>query len=876
MNNSVKVIKINKQEIMKFFQKKLKILISVVILLLTGCTSEPLTVIYINHDANAIEEMAAREVRKYIYLRTGELLDVMPWNKSIVIKGNSILVGSRQSELMKSTGYTYPDLGNDDFILKTIHSSSDKQLLVCGGSNIGTLYAAYHLAEQLGIGFYLDGDVIPDKKIPFVFPEMDIKQSPLFSRRGILPFHDFPEGPDWWNIEDYKAIFSQLPKLKMNFFGLHTYPEGGVGPEPLTWIGLSDDINPDGSVRSAYHSRHFTTLSGTWGYAPKKASEYSFGAGQLLDRDDFGAEYMKERSPWPKPEDEANLFNDEGKFLNDAFTFAEHLGIQTCIGTEVPLVLPKQFISQLAAKGLNPELPAVKQKIYEGIFERIRKTHPLNFYWFWTPEDWTWKGNNKEDVDKTIIDLNAAYKALEAVKPGFALATCGWVLGPKDDRTRFDEYLPKDVAFSCINRNLGWEILDTAFVRINGREKWAIPWMEDDPGLSMPQLWAGRMRRDAADAYAYGCTGLLGIHWRTREIGMNISALAKAAWEQPWNPEKVSKISLAELKQHLIKMEGSDRKLRDMVCLDFYEKWCKIQFGDEISEKAAGIFVSVDGMKEKTDILKIDMSNLPRPADWTNGPGGIHVNVHPWDSVKSGYNFVSEFEKLRPLIKGSGNSDRFDYWLNEFKYLEASGKLACTMGVYNTEVKKLSKMTKTERVNLAKEKLIPLVMDEVLRLAEIHKFLISAVSSWGGIGNVTNWQQHIIPGQILPQIRQIVKITGDSMWVNNLFPQNITEVARIIVPSPQTLIKKGTDYNVKVICFNIDPKKAIIYWRSFGEKNYNQTDLKRISKTYWIATIPSGRLADDFEYYIKIQDGKDYFYPVSGPESNQTVLLLKD
>ena len=48
----------------------------------------------------------------------------------------------------------------------------------------------------------------------------------------------------------------------------------------------------------------------------------------------------------------------------------------------------------------------------------------------------------------------------------------------------------------------------------------------------MPQLWAGRMRRDAFDALKYGCTGLMGIHWRTRILGPNVSALAKAAWDQ--------------------------------------------------------------------------------------------------------------------------------------------------------------------------------------------------------------------------------------------------------------------------------------------------------------------------------------------------------
>ena len=34
------------------------------------------------------------------------------------------------------------------------------------------------------------------------------------------------------------------------------------------------------------------------------------------------------------------------------------------------------------------------------------------------------------------------------------------------------------------------------------------------------------------DALAYGCDGLLGIHWRTRVLGPNVGALAQAAWEQ--------------------------------------------------------------------------------------------------------------------------------------------------------------------------------------------------------------------------------------------------------------------------------------------------------------------------------------------------------
>jgi hypothetical protein len=863
---------------MKLLKQNLRLFLKVLCFyaLATGCTKNPVAVIYIDYDADKSEELAAREIRKYIYQRTGELVPVAIWNDEERINGDAIFVGSMKTGMMKSSGYSFPETGPDAFILKTIASADGKKLLVSGGSGISTLYAAYHLAEQMGVGFYLEGDVIPDKQTDFVFPELDIRQSPLFSRRGIQPFHDFPEGPDWWNKEDYKAVLSQLPKLKMNFFGLHTYPEGGVGPEPLTWIGLPEDVNPDGTVKSAYHSRHFTTLNGTWGYLPEKTSAYSFGAGQLFSRDDFGADYMMHRSPWPKPEDEAGLFNDMGSFLNDVFSYAENLGISTCLGTEIPLILPEKFINQLKAKGLDPESPDVRERIYEGIFKRINLTHPLDFYWFWTPEGWTWSGTSKKDVDNTIRDFKAAIKALEVVKPGFNLATCGWVLGPANDRALFDNYLPKDIAFSCINRNLGWEPVDSAFVRINNREKWAIPWMEDDPGLTIPQLWVGRMRRDAADAYAYGCNGYFGIHWRTRELSMNVSALAKAAWEQPWNPEKGRKLDPADLREYLISMEGSDRKKRDMASEDFYKDWCRIQFGEEVSGQLAAIFTSLDGVKEKTVDLQGELSNLTRPANWTNGPGGIKDVKFQWDSVKIKFGFIDDFENLRPLVSGSGNLERFDFWLNQFKYLEAFEKLTCSMGSYNIEAKNLAAMNEKDKANAAREKLIPLVKQEAAELYDIHKYLISSVTTWGSLGNITNWQQHNIPGQILPQIKQIISITGDSSWVAGLFPDNIPEVSRIIVPSPQTMIQEGKDYTVKVICYNIKPETARIYWRLFGNKEYQQAGLKKISETYWMATIPSESITGDFEYYIRINDGKEYLFPASAPVVDQAVVQIRD
>ena len=137
-----------------------------------------------------------------------------------------------------------------------------------------------------------------------------------------------------------------------------------------------------------------------------------------------------------------------------------------------------------------------------------------------------------------MADIKLAYEALRNVGAPFRLATAGWMLGPKHDRAAFDADLPKDIPMSTLLEELGTIVVDPAFGKIAGREKWAIPWLESDvyQGLAGVQLLAGRMRRDAVDAAEYGCTGLMGLQWRTDILAPNVSALAQAAWDQSWKP----------------------------------------------------------------------------------------------------------------------------------------------------------------------------------------------------------------------------------------------------------------------------------------------------------------------------------------------------
>lgn len=502
--------------------------------------------IFVDSRSTGNELFAANELKRYIYSMTGIIADIIERSslKKIPTAG-AIVIGTPDTELVGSIIQNVPnfvavvrELDRDDYWIKTFIKDTTPLILIIGGSPTAVLYGVYRFCYHLGVRYFLDGDVIPEIKGKLKIPIIDEVRSPLFEIRGILPFHDFPEGPDWWNETEYYHVLTQLPKLGMNFIGFHTYPEGKPNAEPTVWIGLEKDVGKYGTVKWAYPASYHNTLRGNWGYIPRASSEYLFGLGQLFEEDAFGSELMEGLCPEPKTQEQAQLlFSRTGRLFNRVFNFASQLGIKTCIGTELPLTIPTWVQQRLKEEGLNPNSREARRKIYEGIYHRIIQTHHLDYYWFWTPEDWTWKGNTQDQLMTVLEDIGIALDAGNKLSVPFSFAVCGWVVGPQTDRAYFGRVLPEHVIISSINRQVGMAPIDPAYREISTHTKWAIPWLEDDPALTIPQLWVGRIRKDAADARRYGCRGLIGIHWRTKSIGPNVAALAEAAWEQGrWNP----------------------------------------------------------------------------------------------------------------------------------------------------------------------------------------------------------------------------------------------------------------------------------------------------------------------------------------------------
>ena len=217
-----------------------------------------------------------------------------------------------------------------------------------------------------------------------------------------------------------------------------------LGPNLLSGLEKKQDFDKNGKVTYSYPTTYNNTFRNAWGYLPKKTGDYHYGAHQLFEADTFGAPVQKNMLPWPKTQQEYNrFFNNTSQMLKGAFSYAHLLGVKTCVGTETPLIIPQMVKDRLEKQNKQPDDPAVVKELYKGMFERIKASYPVDYYWLWTPENWTWSGASDEEVNKARQDIEIAYSALKEMNFPFRLATCGWVLGPPKDRSEFDNKLPK-------------------------------------------------------------------------------------------------------------------------------------------------------------------------------------------------------------------------------------------------------------------------------------------------------------------------------------------------------------------------------------------------------------------------------------------------
>ena len=300
---------------------------------------------------------------------------------------------------------------------------------------------------------------------------------------------------------------------------------------------------------------------------------------------------------------------------------------------------------------------------------------------------------------------------------------------------------------------------------------------------------------------------------------------------------------------------------------DFYRDWAVHQFGRECAGEIAAIFTKIDG-------------RLPEPARWGAGPGAIGINNRPWSSIEKNYSFVDELAALQPKIKGEGNKERFDYWLNSFRYMKAMARLGCARGELDKVIKQIeAEKDPAAKQSLTKEKALNLRKQLVVLLGEMYGHLLATLTNSSEMGMVANIEQHsMLQAKLLTaHDERIEKLLGEPLPSDTKPWKDYRGPGRVIVPTARGNLMAGEDLKLKVIILTGQkPQEAELCWRPMGGGGYNRIPLTHIARGVYLVTIPAEKIKNnDLEYHIKARfaGGRRVYFPATAPQINQTVVV---
>jgi len=148
------------------------------------------------------------------------------------------------------------------------------------------------------------------------------------------------------------------------------------------------------------------------------------------------------------------------------------------------------------------------------------------------------------------------------------------------------------------------------------------------------------------------------------------------------------------------------------------------------------------------------------------------------------------------------------------------------------------------------------------------------------LGNVANWQQHVIPTLLTGPGEELSKILGEDLPDDAVPSKQYNSLPRLIVPTVRTTLSPGEDLKLKVIILPAkEANDAGLYWRTMGSGEFKRIALTHLARAVYSATIPAGQIKQqDLEYYITTGQGNtsELVFPAGAPRMTQTVVIMND
>jgi len=231
------------------------------------------------------------------------------------------------------------------------------------------------------------------------------------------------------------------------------------------------------------------------------------------------------------------------------------------------------------------------------------------------------------------------------------------------------------------------------------------------------------------------------------------------------------------------------------------------------------------------------------------------------------------------MVRGAGHLERFDYWLNSFRYMRAIARVNCTWARVNAAMKQVEAETDAAaQARLARESALPLRKELVAAVDEVYRYLLPAVSNHGELGTVANWEQHILPGLLHDPGEALAKALGEPLPPDALPAKTYGGPLLLIVPTVRGSLTAGEPLRLKAITLAAEPARRVsLFWRPLGGGEFRTIPFTHVDRGVWSAELAADAIGGmDFEYHVEAVpgEGPPARFPATAPELNQTVVVV--
>lgn len=98
-----------------------------------------------------------------------------------------------------------------------------KRVVISGKTPRAVRYAIYHYLQELGCGFYLSDEIVPDKKDIDDLSNITIHDNPMTPNRIVFNWHNFLSGCSSWDFAEWQHYIDHAVKMRYNGLMTHFY-----------------------------------------------------------------------------------------------------------------------------------------------------------------------------------------------------------------------------------------------------------------------------------------------------------------------------------------------------------------------------------------------------------------------------------------------------------------------------------------------------------------------------------------------------------------------------------------------------------------------------------------------------------------------------